>query len=293
MVRIHAIAAVTLFTLSAAACAPKSAAAPRAPAAAGRDTHELLQGVLWVQTSGEFGALTSAAYRGARRTLDDALADGKWTAALEQTAGFEALPPAVILDLDETVLDNSPAQGQLVIDRTVYSAPFWRSWVRSQQATLIPGAKEFLDFAARRGVRIFFVTNRRHADSPDEDEEAPTIENLRRLGVDASPDTVLCPGENGWTSDKTARRTELAQRFRILLLVGDDMNDFVSTAGMSAAARRALAATHGPRWGERWVLLPNPLYGSWESSLLGLPANTPDAQVLDRKRSSVHGFERK
>jgi 5'-nucleotidase (lipoprotein e(P4) family) len=257
-----------------------------------RDTHELIQATLWVQTAAEYEALAGAAYRNAQHTLASALNDRSWTAVTEQSGAFQDLPPAVVLDLDETVLDNSAFQAQLVIDRTIYSPPRWTAWVKRRQATLIPGAKRFLEFAQSRSVKIFFVTNRRqrHGQDAADDEEAPTISNLRALGVEATGENVLCAGENGWTSDKTARRAAVAATHRILLLVGDDMNDFVSTAGMTVDERRALARSHEAKWGERWVLIPNPQYGSFESAAVALPGNTPDAVVLEKKRSLLRGI---
>ena len=269
---------------------PSPAAAP--PSAAVRDTHELLEGTLWVQTSAEYASLATAAYRHGQLALDDALADKAWTAATEQRGAFASLPPAVILDLDETVLDNSRMQAQLVIDRTVYTRERWKAWVDRREAALVPGAKAFLDYAAARGVAIFFVTNRRHGQAPDgrDDEERPTIENLAALGITTTAERVLCPGENGWTSDKSVRRAVVAHTHRILLLVGDDMNDFVSTATLTPEQRREIAASYSSRWGERWVIVPNPLYGSFDAAAVALPAEAPDAEVLRRKRSLLRGW---
>ncbi|HET7219690.1 MAG TPA: HAD family acid phosphatase [Vicinamibacterales bacterium] len=257
-----------------------------------RDTHELLEGTLWVQTSAEYASLAAAAYRNGQRALDEALQDATWTAATEQRHGFESLPPAVILDLDETVFDNSPMQAQLVLDRTVYSRPLWKKWVDRREAGLVPGAKAFLDYAASHGVKVLFVTNRRRGQAADgsDDEEKPTIDNLNALGIIATDDVVLCAGENGWTSDKTDRRAVIAQTHRILLLVGDDLNDFISTGALTPAQRRDLAARYESRWGERWVLIPNPLYGSFDSAAVALPPNTPDGEVLRKKRSVLRGF---
>jgi acid phosphatase len=247
-----------------------------------RDAHEGLNGVLWMQTSGEFWAMASVTYNSAQIVLDRAISEKSWSAALEQTAGYESLPPAVILDLDETVLDNSPAQAQIVLERTMYQQDMWSDWVRKVAAAAIPGAQSFIAFAEKNGIKVFFITNRAASEQDD------TISNLAALGITASDETVLCPGENGWTSDKTARRAEVARSHRILLLVGDDMNDFVSTARLSAPERIALAKKHGDRWGKNWILLPNVLYGSWERALY--PGLTNDGEILQRKREQLKGF---
>ena len=158
-----------------------------------------------MQTAAEYRALASAAYRGAERTLDAAITDTSWTAALEQVAGYEQLPAAVILDLDETVLDNSPEEAQLVLDRTGHVPNTRLAWVDKAAAAAVPGAKEFIGFAESKGISVFYVTNRTTT------EQAATLKNLAALGLRASDATVLCAGENGWTSDKTARRAEIAR----------------------------------------------------------------------------------
>ena len=247
-----------------------------------RDTHEDLNSVLWVQTSGEFWALTSTTYNNAQVLLEQAKSQKSWSAALEQKPGYENLPEAVIMDLDETVLDNSPAQGQSVLDRTAYLQDTWGAWVHRVAAAALPGAQSFIGDAEKHGVKVFFVTNRSRSEQED------TLKNLAALGITASDDTVLCSGENGWTSDKTARRAEIANSYRVLLLVGDDMNDFVSTATLTPPQRLALAKTHADRWGKSWILLPNAMYGSWERAIF--PGLTKDEEILLRKRQQVKGF---
>ena len=247
-----------------------------------RDTHEDLNSVLWVQTSGEFWAITSTTYKSAQAALEQARSQKSWSAVLEQQPGYENLPAAVILDLDETVLDNSPAQGQSVLDRMAYRQDRWGAWVHTVAAAALPGAQSFIAGAEKNGVKVFFVTNRSLSEQED------TLENLAALGITASDDTVLCAGENGWTSDKTARRAEIARSYRVLLLVGDDMNDFVSTATLTPPQRLALAKTHADRWGTSWILLPNTMYGSWERALY--PGLTKDEEILSRKRQQVKGF---
>ena len=275
------------------ACSSRAVTPPRIPAGTGspaaptggafnRDTHETLNGYLWVQTSAEFQALASSIYRGAQMTLERALGDTSWTALPDQTTGYQPFPGAVIMDLDEAVFDNSPAQAQFILDGTPYVSATWRAWVDSASAPTLPGAREFIAFAEARGVKVFYVTNRTAAEQPK------TLENLTSVGIAASDDTVLCVGENGWTSDKTARRMEIAKSHRVLLLVGDDMNDFVSTVSLTPQQRIALAQKHADQWGTRWILLPNPQYGTWERALYrGI---TDDRAILQQKHEHVRGF---
>lgn len=264
---------------------------PPATSAAGaemRDTHELLDGVLWMQTAAEFWALSQSAFDRATQTLDRALADKNWTAALEQESvpSLPALPPAVVMDVDETVLDNSQFQGQLVLDRTDFVPQTWTAWVEQASAPEIPGAIDFINAARTKGIRVIFVTNRTAA------EERKTVQNLDALlGNATDPDDVLSSGEHQWASDKSPRRRFVAERYRILLLVGDDLNDFVSvSAAASPSDRVALAKTHSMRWRDRWVLVPNPLYGSWERILY--QKMTKDPEILQKKRDTVRGFRK-
>ena len=283
-----AILVLCVFSLSPGCASTKGTTATANAAGAARtaiplrDTHEVLNSVLWVQTSAEFWALASTTYNSAQVVLEQAMSQKSWSAALEQKQGFENLPPAVILDLDETVLDNSPSEAQLVLDRTVYTQDGWNAWVHTVAAAAIPGAQSFLASAETKGVKVFFVTNRTLSEQED------TLKNLAALKITASDDTVLCSGENGWTSDKTARRAEITKSYRVLLLVGDDMNDFVSTAKLTPEQRVTLAKTHADRWGKNWILLPNAMYGSWERALF--PGLTKDEEILLRKRQQVKGF---
>lgn len=255
------------------ACAT-AGGAPRASS-----TLEGLNATLWVQSSVEYRALAMQAYATATRALSRALADSTWTAALEQTAGFGGLPPAVIVDVDETVLDNGDYQGRLLEDGASYAADTWAAWVAERSADAVPGALEFTRAAARAGVTVFYVTNR---DAP---LETDTRANLARLGfplAEGRRDVLLARGERPeWGSDKSSRRAHVARSYRILLLAGDDLGDFVET-GATPAAREDALERHADRWGERWIVLPNPMYGSWERTLLEGSGPDPIASKLRR-----------
>lgn len=245
-----------------------------------RDTHERMHAVLWVQTAAEYRVFATTAYDRARSALEEALAHPTCSAMLEQAAGCESLPPAVILDLDETVLDNTPFEGALIEQRAVFSRAKWDEWVAEAQAPAVPGAVDFINFAEHKGVRVLFVTNRRAS------HESATRANLERLGIrlPVSPDTVLSEGEQpDWTSDKSSRRAFLAKQYRVLLLVGDDLGDFVSGARDAPERRSELAGRHTDHWGRSWFLIPNPIYGSWEEMLYA--KGLSGQQVLDVKRS--------
>jgi len=187
----------------------------------------------------------------------------------------------VILDIDETVLDNSPGQARQVLANTGFVSKDWTAWVGEARAKAIPGAVEFCRDAASRGVTVFFVTNR------DAEEEDATRRNLERWGLplDARLDTVLTRGEKPeWnSSDKSSRREAVAATHRIALLVGDDLGDFLGGARTVVAERRKLTAPHAGRWGRDWIVLPNPGYGSWEDALYD-PPRPADAELRIKQK---------
>lgn len=276
------LSAVLVASALIVACAPAAAppvTAPDQPAATTAATSqpavaattvtpadESVDAVLWVQTSVEYRATALQAYAAARRQLDAALGDTAWTAAVEQQGKpLAGLPPAIVLDADETVLDNSAFQARLIQDQAAYNEENWSAWVAERKAQAVPGAVAFTRYAAERGVAVFYVTNR------DARDEAATRDNLAALGfpLDADRDTVFTRGERPeWkASDKSARREEVARGHRILLLVGDDYGDFLPAPRGTVAQRADRAAPYDAWWGTKWIVLPNPMYGSWALAL--------------------------
>lgn len=212
---------------------------------------ESIDAVVWTATAAERDAIALQTWNAAARALDRALADSSVTAALEQEAPFTDLPPAVVVDVDETVLDNAPYQAWLVAEKTEYPDG-WEAWVERAAAPAVPGALAFARAATRRGVTIFYVANR---DAPLEEG---TRRNLERAGFPLADgvDTVLTRGEReGWTSDKSSRRAWVAGRYRIVLVAGDDLNDFVTAHDATLASRDSLVEAHRDRWGRTWFAL--------------------------------------
>jgi 5'-nucleotidase (lipoprotein e(P4) family) len=261
---------LTLALLASAACAsrtapPSAAPAPPAgpPSAAASARLALPDSVAWFRTSVEYRAVSVQAYRLAALMLDRALVDPAWTAAIEQTGDFGSRPPAVILDVDETVLDNSESEERNIRTGAAFTEERWAAWCNERKATPIPGALQFTRAAAAKGVTVFYVTNRDHA------LEQATRDNLVKCGfpLDAARDTVLTRGERPeWASDKSSRRSLVARDFRILLLIGDDFGDFVAGARGTVTSRRALDESNAAMWGVKWIALPNPMYGSWKTA---------------------------
>jgi acid phosphatase len=143
--------------------------------------------LLWMQTSAEYKANATQAYNTALKNIDAALCDRKWTAAKEQSGNYSKLPPAIVMDIDETVLDNSKYMGKIVLENGKWSAVTWNEWVSLKAAPAVPGAVEFINAMKGKNVRVIFISNREcgKQDTPGSgcSQEAATIENLARVGV--------------------------------------------------------------------------------------------------------------
>lgn len=236
---------------------------------------ESLGSVLWMQTSSEYRAASMQTYRAAERQLRPALEDKSWAAATEQAGDLSALPPAVILDVDETVLDNSRYLAHLVLEGKAHRPEVWDEWVRMRSAPAVPGSVVFVRSAWNLGVTPIYITNRRCSRRAGADDPCPqerdTMETLRAAGFPPpEPDHVLLRGERpSWGADKSSRRAHVGRRYRILMLVGDNLGDFIPVArqGSTPEERSTCAGDHHAMWGHKWFVLPNPAYGSWRRIL--------------------------
>lgn len=238
------------------------------------NSHEMLNATLWQQTSAEYVAITNQVYRNARKSLDQALADTTWTAALEQTGDYAHLPPAVMLDIDETVLDNGPYEARIIKHLGQYSPATFAEWCRDEIAPAVPGAKTFLDYAVKQDVAVFYYSARR------EKLRDCTVRNMRELGLPLPEDSRLLLS-NG--TSKSGYREMIARHYRILLLVGDNLEDFVDGSKSDPASRRELALRHVQRWGHQWIVLPNSIYGHWEAAIYNFDYQLPREQQLQLK----------
>jgi acid phosphatase len=238
------------------------------------DTHEMLNATLWRQSSAEYRAIALQTYRLARTNLDHALADPQWTAALEQTGDAAGLPPALIADLDETILDNTSYEVRIIRRLGSYSPYSFADWCRDVNAPAIPGAREFLDYAVSRGVAVFYYSART---APLRD---CTTRNLRELRLPFPDDTRLLLADGPSKSDYRAR---VAGQYRILLLLGDNLEDFVTGSRADSSMRTTLAEHYAQRWGREWIVLPNPMYGHWEAATYGFDYRLPRTEQLQRK----------
>lgn len=237
--------------------------------------HTILNATLYVQSAAEFRAASLQTFALARRALDEALADPTRVGALEETVEAPSQPPALIVDLDETVLDNTAFEARVIRAGKTYDGKTWKEWTAEGAATAIPGALPFLAYAKSRGVTVFYISNR------DEDERPGTRLNLQRLGFPFQTDVETLLLRDGST-DKSGRRAQVASSYRVLLLAGDDLNDFANTREKSWQERQDLVNRMESWWGTRWFMLPNPMYGSWENAAIasgGTPCERVERKV--------------
>lgn len=208
----------------------------------------LLAATLWVQTSAEYRALSYQAFNVAKEQLQKKLSVKK-----------NKRPLAVVLDVDETVLDNSEYQASNILLNRNYNSENWKVWTDLARAKAIPGALDFLNFASKKGVEIFYVTNRKDS------ELDSTYKNLKAVNFPVKKENIYVRGKS---SGKEDRRILVAARYQIALLVGDNMADFSSLYEKKNVTDRALVSDQlQAEFGTNMIVLPNPMYGDWEASL--------------------------
>jgi len=291
---------LSLLTIALAGCKPTSltgpvasAAKPAAAATAKIDdapAHDNLNAVLWMQASAEYAAVTQTIYRAAADHLGTALAEKNWDALVPDERGNAAtgLPPAVVMDVDETVLDNSPYQARLIRNNAEYDEVTWAQWVAEKKAKPLPGVVDFTKAAAAKGVTILYLSNRA------EHLKDATLANLRSAGLPVKDDSVFlglgtfvagCE-QNG--SEKSCRRKLAGQKYRVLMQFGDQLGDFVEVIANTREGRAGLMTEYGDWFGERWWMLPNPSYGSWEPALFNNAWDQPLAARRAGKREALN-----
>lgn len=250
--------------------------------------HPTASATLWVQNSAEYQALTTSIYNTASNVLSTAANDSGWTADTRQRMDSVAnLQSAIIVDVDETVLDNAPFQARIIKQQSGFDPEAWNDWVMEAQADPVPGALNFLKQANQEGIAIFYITNR------EAKVEEGTRRNLDKLGfpLSAEEDRILSKYEHpDWTSEKVQRRAVVAANYRILMIVGDDLNDFISAKNISQQKRKKLVDTYTEYWGQKWFVLPNPVYGSWEGALLNFDN---DLTAREEKKRKLQQLETK
>lgn len=203
------------------------------------------QGVEWVQSSGEYNALAYQAFNNAKLAFLKNKVKGK---------------NAVVVDLDETMINNSAYAAWQVKNNQSYSSDTWNKWCEAREATEIPGAVDFANFVVKNGGDIFYVSNRKQK------VYDATLDNLKALKFPQLDAKHILLKEK--SSDKAARIEKiLKEGYKIVLMVGDNLNDFGSdTYHKTNQERVAYVNAHKENYGTKWIVLPNPNYGGFQTS---------------------------
>lgn len=249
---------------------PPTVMQPTTPA---RPMEYLVQATLWQQHASEYRALCYQTYQ---------LAQLKAAYTL-QVSRF-AKPPCVVLDIDETVLDNSPYGAWQIKNGQPYAKASWQEWTALAVADTVPGALGFLKWAKSAGLEAFYVSNRRH------EERAATIENLAKFGFpNADTNHVLLRTDVG---NKEPRRQRIQQTNTIIMLVGDNLNDISEVfEGKTNAERDAEVDRNRMAFGSNWIVLPNAAYGAWEAAMQGYKSGLTPAALDSIRHANLQSFK--
>lgn len=227
--------------------------------------------VLWFQRAGETKALYYQGYNIGKMRLNE---------ALKKIDEKKSLKPAVILDIDETIVDNS-----LLFAASVHTGitPEWGKWIEHAKAKALPGAVDFLKYADSLGVDIYYVSNR------EESKKEATIRNLKQIGApQAVADHVLLlqPKEKS----KEKRRQNVAATHQILLLFGDNLGDFKGFDGLSTSERIKTTDRRKDEFGQKLIVFPNPMYGDWEEAVYNYDINKTNTEKDKLRKESLEKF---
>ncbi|MFR3282207.1 5'-nucleotidase, lipoprotein e(P4) family [Veillonella parvula] len=209
-------------------------------------------GLLWMRTSAEYRALAYQGYNVAMNAVKMAVTD----------PSHQRKPLAIVLDADETVVDNTKLMGESIVNGNGrFDAPWWRQAVHQGKSQAMPGAVEFLNEVHKQGVEIFYVSNRYEPVNLD-----VTIQNFKELGFPSvDKDHVLLFEKD---SDKQPRFDMIAKKYYVIVYMGDNAGDFpIGTKGKTLAERNSIIDAHKEDFGTIFVVFPNPAYGSWVSAL--------------------------
>ncbi|MCP3874769.1 MAG: 5'-nucleotidase, lipoprotein e(P4) family [Desulfobacteraceae bacterium] len=215
---------------------------------------ETILALSWVQNSAEFKALAFQAFNIAKLRWDmDKKRDKK----------------CIVVDIDETIIDNSPFSAGLIGKNYGYRDSHWKQWCIAQSATAIPGALYFLNYVVKTGGEVFYITNRKAQPPKTMDLTLVTMNNLKALGF-PQIDKKHMLFRTG-SSKKQFRRDSITQMgYRIVLLIGDNLADFSeSFDGQTMPEREIAVEQYKIEFGSQFIVLPNPIYGNWEGAIYG------------------------
>ncbi len=273
------IIALVLCSVSATYFVTISAAGPQAKSS---NNDYQIGSTLYMQKAAEYRALAYQAFNQARWQLD---ADMQKKNLKHLPKDERKKPRAIMVDIDETMLDNSPAQSVGILGKKAFNNDEWYAWGKLKKAKPIPGAVDFVNYAVSKGVKVFFVSNR------DEIQKADTIENLMTAKFnDISADNVLLRqlDSNGrGISTKEPRREFILQKYRIVMFIGDNLDDHSDVfEKKSIDARFAEVEKAKDLFGKRYIVLPNAMYGTWENAIYDYN-NALSPEDKEKKRAAA------
>lgn len=204
---------------------------------------------LYQQRAAEYKALCFQAYNIAKLRLDEALRHKS------------KKPLAVVTDIDETLLDNSPLDAVRAINNQEFDLKAWKQWTAKGIADTVPGAPSFFKYAASKGVAVFYITNR------DEDEREGTTKNLKLYNLPfADKEHIILKQK---TSSKEDRRQQVLQQYNIVLLCGDNLPDFDALYDNKPSEEKRAAVTEQlkKQFGSKYIIIPNQAYGDFENAI--------------------------
>lgn len=230
-------------------------------------------GTLWLK-SAEARALSYQAFNVAKLMYDKALAENVKKEKL-----------AVVVDIDDTIIDTTGYTADVIFGLEA-SGEAWTKWIQSQVAVPLPGSVEFLNHVVETGGDVYYVTNR----LPDIKED--TLKSLEKLGFPQAEREHLFIREAGMPSSKESRRQEVAKDHQIVLLMGDNLEDFSDAfAPVSVQARAEAVDQARELFGSRFIVLPNPMYGDWEKAIVESKKDLTTQQTKEMKRKALSGEE--
>lgn len=235
----------------------------------------ITDGKLWSsvfhQKAAEYNALCYQAYNIAKQRIDEAI-----------TAGHKK-PLAVITDIDETVLDNSPYAVHRALQGKDYTPDTWYEWTDKAIATPLSGSLDFFNYAAAKNVTVFYITNR------DERERAATLSNLKKYKYPFADDEHLVLRQTA--SSKESRRQSVADKYEIVLFLGDNLSDFSTLWDKKPLTERNKNVdANAALFGKKFIILPNINYGGWEDAIYGNQYNLTPAQKDSAIKANLKGY---
>ncbi len=207
-------------------------------------SNQLVVATYWYQKSNEKKALYYQSFNLAKAMIEKTISNYK-----------DTKPLAVVVDIDETMLDNSPYEARLIKSGKTYEDRTWEQWVREAKAKALPGAVEFTKYAKSKGVEVFYITNRR------ENNRQATLKNLQEQGFEFADDNHLLMKTT--TSDKTSRRQNVLAKYNVICYLGDNMGDFDQSLDDLVPGSSEKVDENSDLFGSKYILMPNPMYGHW------------------------------